>query len=304
MLTAYNMEYRRRHCAPVFSFSSLCCLLAFLSTLFLAFFVPYGSGQFWLKSSLRYEQPLVRHRGELFVALETSLGATYQYSTYNALAAAAENAVPAFVEFANEDTNSDGIVDVVRIRVVVELTDGLNATEFRKVNVAVGLEYQLNETTKIAMKSGFFTSFNTPSGAGQIHAIGDLVLSQKFPIPVHSERKYLYDSASIFDLLVASTFTAAQRSYNARNETLDYRKAVLITPSALDEVTIDLTLHVPTHQEVAYDPSMQETLKNAWLQYLYLLLPVYFVVYEVVMWALVRYKVVATVVREDELLTA
>eukprot|EP00826_Nyctotherus_ovalis_P017479 TRINITY_DN15152_c0_g2_i1.p1 TRINITY_DN15152_c0_g2~~TRINITY_DN15152_c0_g2_i1.p1 ORF type:complete len:305 (+),score=76.94 TRINITY_DN15152_c0_g2_i1:99-1013(+) len=304
MLTAYNMEYRRRYCAPVFSFSSLCCLLAFLSTIFLAFFVPYGSGQFWLKSNLRYEQPLVRYRGEFYLDLETSAGTVYQYSTYNTITAKADNVVPVFVEFGNEDTNFDGIVDVIRIRAVVELGSDLKATAFQKVNLAVGLEYQLNDTTKITMKSGFFTSFNTPAGAGQIHAIGNLVLSQKFPISVHSNRKYLYDSASIFDPLLANNYITALHSYNARNETLEYQKTTLITPSALNEITLDLTLHIPTHQEVAYDPSMQEMLKNGWLQYLYLLIPIYFAVYEIVMWALVRYKVMGTVAREDELLIA
>jgi len=310
MFKVYDAEYRRRYYAPICSFSTFCCVVAFLATLSLSFFVPFATKQFWIKSNLYYEQPIVKFRGELYLALirdGINSNPLYTYSTHNAINSIPGDVVQTFVDYGNEDKNFDGIIDVIKIKAVLDFPPGANRVDtgqLRRIDLAIGLDYMLNQTTKIAMKSGFFVSFNTPLGKSNIQAIGDLMLKQKTPIKVHNTRKQLYNGESIFVPLFTKDYWNAVEEYNGRNETLEYQKNVIINFTNQENITIDLTIYIPTHQEVAYETTMQELLKMGWLQYFYLLVPIYFIVYEIVMWALVKYKVMLTKVKEDELLTS
>ena len=79
------------------------------------------------------------------------------------------------IESSSEDTNFDNIIDVITIKIIFSI----NPSNLKQINIAIGLLYELQDSTKITLRSGFFTTFNSPYRASRIRAIGDLRLFLK-----------------------------------------------------------------------------------------------------------------------------
>lgn len=98
-----------------------------------------------------------------------------------------------------------------------------------------------------------------------------------------------------------------QDYYQERNETLEYLATSTVTygttQSPPPALTVDLLFKVPQHQELVYIPSVLEVLKQAWVQYVYVLIPLYFALYFLLFGYLVENRIF-TSVEKSELHTA
>ncbi len=302
MIKVYNAPYIRRYYAPFLSTATVCCFLALAFVVLLPFFLAYGTGQFWIKSNTYYEQPRVQFTGELFIDVSNTTGTVAYCSIQSINQQFGNNVLAPIVESASEDANDDGKNDMITIRAFLPV---YNATTVTQVNMIVGLHYLLSETVKIRMVSGIFVSVYAGSGASKIVAVGDVLLRQKHPLEVSSKSiSTLYAGAGIFEPLKTGSFLSALKEYEKRNETLQFRHNEIVVPYGGGAQTeIELKLRVPLNQPVHYVPGMVEMLKTAWIQYMYILIPVYFVIYELLLWLVVRFKVVPSTGYDDELLT-
>ena len=82
-------------------------------------------------------------------------------------------------------------------------------------------------------------------------------------------------------------------------ETLNYMGNTLVQPLGSSfSTTVELKLEVPTSQEVHYRPGVMETMKFAWVQYVYILIPV-LVVVNLVLGFLFKYRIFDTMMVSD-----
>ena len=296
MIKVYNAEYGRRYHAPFLSSASLCCAIAFLMTIFMPFFLAYATKQFWIKSNILYEQPKVSYTGELFINAATDKSSLSYCSLGSINQQFANSGLNPIVETSVEDSNNDGFNDLIRIRAILPL----EPSKVSQVNMIVGISYELTGVSKIKMNTGFFVSFNTGAGASLIKAIGDVRLKLKELLPVLDKTQTLYNGEGIFEPLNRGSYMDALKSYSTRNHTLEYKNNAIILPYGGSQTTVELKIKVPMNEEIAYKTELKEMMKDAWIQYIYLLIPMYFVMYELIMWIIIKFKIVPSNPVEDD----
>jgi len=297
MLKVYNAEYRRNYTAPLISTGTFCCFIAAVATIILPFFIAYATQQFWISTGVYYEQPKVKYTGELFLNIATQQE-SYSYCTLNSINQQFANAmITPIIENSNEDTNFDGINDILTVRAIIPI----DPSKVVQVNMLVGLNYELVGWATGKMDSGIFVSFDTGAGASLIKSAGELRLKQTTPLSLSSKPRTLY--TSIFQTLQKYSYTETQKEYYTRNMTLEYKANSIILPYGDSQTTVELKIRIPTRQDVSYEAGLIEMMKNAWIQYIYILIPLYFVMYELVMWIMIRFNIVSSQPEEDEQLT-
>ena len=121
------------------------------------------------------------------------------------------------------------------------------------------------------------------NNANSIILNGELKLKQKSPIaqmsiPKILKDKYLFgvDRESPYDML------ALYNKYSNRNVTTKFEGDLFLSPKSNNDnskVEIILNVYIPKIQDVLYYASFGETIKEAWIQYIYIFIPIYFLVH-------------------------
>jgi hypothetical protein len=97
-------------------------------------------------------------------------------------------------------------------------------------------------------------------------------------IPKILKDKYLFgvDRESPYDML------ALYNKYSNRNVTTKFEGDLFLSPKLNNDnnkVEIILNVYIPKIQDVLYYASFGETIKEAWIQYIYIFIPIYFLVH-------------------------
>ncbi len=283
MLRVYSEYYIREYSARAFSLSSFCCIMMFVVAVFLPFLLMISTNQFWLFTSIAYEQPKISYSGELYMNVLASDSRSYcSVARIHAPFVDQGLALNPVVSVTTEDTNNDGVPDLITLNATIPTT----TSNVRQVNLIVGLDYLLQETASISMNGGIFLSFFSPAGASYMRATGDVVLVQRFPLYPSMAKRYLYLTQDLFSTFEASGYQAAFKAYHLRNDTLILEhttKMVGISGSA-SMLTLEVKLRIPTNQEVMYQQPLFEILKFAWIQYMAFFVPIFAVAYYFLMW--------------------
>jgi hypothetical protein len=121
------------------------------------------------------------------------------------------------------------------------------------------------------------------SGAKNIKLNGDIELVQKSPIISTTITSQLYNYENPFydiDTKLNSPFDFYYyyNKYKNLNYTLKYNYEKNEQDSS-DKLGINIEINIPKLQRVFYIQSIFETIKYAWMQYFYIFLPIYFVLY-------------------------
>jgi hypothetical protein len=119
-----------------------------------------------------------------------------------------------------------------------------------------------------------------PNGASSVFIDGVLKLRQRKPLKSSKiVRKVYNESLFSLDRPVDGFWTQMLRRYLDRNETTFYDyQSFSYAPGDGLSTRINLNLRVPVFQEVAYQPLFLQNLKFAWIQYLSLVIPIWFIV--------------------------
>lgn len=266
MLRVYSDYYYRSYKAPYISFGSFCCLAAAVLTLLIPFLLLYFTGPpFWNYNALAYEQPKVSFTNEEFVR-----------SPHSEISLDGKS---------SEDPNDDGRNDVLSIEVTVPAPNGdIGGTQ---VDFAIGLRYEIEDIARVAMNTALFFTLNVPKGASEIKVEGDLILNQRTPVYPSYKQRELYGNEGIFQALQTSYLEAFELCYS-RNHTLQYDFTQTATVSSGNSVpvstTVEIKIRIPPLQAILYQQGLFEVLKQAWVQYMGLFVPVYILTYYGFMW--------------------
>eukprot|EP00826_Nyctotherus_ovalis_P065767 TRINITY_DN9677_c0_g5_i1.p1 TRINITY_DN9677_c0_g5~~TRINITY_DN9677_c0_g5_i1.p1 ORF type:complete len:182 (-),score=35.21 TRINITY_DN9677_c0_g5_i1:130-675(-) len=153
-----------------------------------------------------------------------------------------------------------------------------------QVSFAIGLRYEIEDIAKVGMNTALFFTLNIPPTASEIKIEGDLMLNQRTPVYPSYKQRELYANEGIFQVLERSYLEAFELCYN-RNHTLHYDFTQTVTAlGGSGQVAVEINIRIPPLQPILYQQTLFEVLKQAWVQYVGLFVPVYVLVYYGFMW--------------------
>lgn len=156
------------------------------------------------------------------------------------------------------------------------------ATETVKaVNVLFYLQYYVSNEINTQFKTMVYKSINAPNGGNLAYAQmnGDLRLVQKNFMAQGTIKRELYSSTLESDYFNYGIQGILDR-YNTRNQTTVYDANPSVHSfSSTTSTQILMQVRIPTYQPIMYYTSVLEILKNAWIEYFALLIPIYMILY-------------------------
>jgi len=250
----------------------------------LPYVLAIAMGAFWTKDAFEREQPGVRFRHEVLVEAYLADGTAIGWSTSDQLnTALGARLRPCQLRAWPEDTDRDGKPEALQFSLKVPL-DADGGERLHGLTVLVGVEavyasdrfadLRLNGSVLVQHQSGL------PGARWRQHAdVGLRTTNPLRPASMESRKP----CASPFWLLQQplgldgqpTTAEAEVDRYDACNDTLTLAaQPPLWTPGAASSFELRLTLHVPSAR-IPYQPGALAQLKLGWIQYLALLLPIY-----------------------------
>ena len=149
-------------------------------------------------------------------------------------------------------------------------------------------------------------TFSTPNGVSRLMTIGsiDLVQKENFALgKVERQIGFEDENDMAYLLRTEDIMSFMMNKYNL-NTTTEYNiQTQYITKSesnsAAEEIEIDLMMDIPLNQEIRYTPSFLELAANFWVQYIALLIPSFYIIYQTILGNAFRVKILDSKVSSE-----
>ena len=281
--------------------SEFCSLSTFIGFIFLilAIFIPLlsalSSEDFWLRLKEYFEQPKVEYSENYMLYVSTENAKTYFYSSNNNLNENFKSIAglsinkdigaleeQAQVTSSSIDSDDDGISDKITVRYETSNNDIIDSKE-KDIKLIFFLRYRLTKQVKLLMTPMIYIDIPlVESGAKEVNLNGDLELVQKSPIVSTTITSQIYNYENVFELdeNLYSPFDLLYyyNKYKNLNYTLKYNYEKIEKKSD-GKLIINIEMYIPKLQRVLYIQSVFEAIKYAWMQYFYIFLPIYIILY-------------------------
>jgi hypothetical protein len=188
----------------------------------------------------------------------------------------------------NIDSDNDGINDIIKFKL------NFLAQNFRNLKLFLFFDYFLTEKVKLKMNSMTYIDIDCPyKSCAKIEANGDLNLFQKSPISVSSIPLGIYydenhmrnifnnvdRGESVFDIFYYYDKYVVKRNLTTRFKINE----IFYTPNNNNNdnnnVEIEINFNIPKLQPVFYNDSVYGTLKNTFVQYIFISVFVFYVLW-------------------------
>ena len=193
------------------------------------------------------------------------------------------------------DIDEDGINDKLTIKYEVtdlELFNPENTNNYnikQDIKIMFFLKYGLRKKVKLIMTPMVYINLpvelinsNQVNGK-EIRLNGDLELIQKSPIVSTAVTSQLYyeENPFIIDYKDSSPFDLLYyyNKYKDNNYTVKYKYEKIEKPIEDKKIEIIIEMNIPKMQQIFYIQSVFEAIKYAWMQYFYIFLPIYLILY-------------------------
>ena len=295
-LTPYKKTYTSDYC----SLSTFIGFVFLILAIFLPLFAAISSEDFWLRLKEYLEQPKVEFTNDymLYISHGTTItDQTFFYSSVSTLNDFYKKAcdfelnkdichsdVEPIVTASQEDNDDDGINDKLNLRFEID-SNAIISSEKKDVKIIFFLKYRLTKTVKLIMTPMIYVNIPlTEAGAKEIQLNGDLELVQKSPIASTTITSQIYNKENkVFEIdqKLNSPFDLFYyfNKYKNLNYTLKYNYEKIEKTTSDNKLIIDMQMNIPKLQRVFYIQSAFEAIKYAWMQYFYIFLPIYIILY-------------------------
>ena len=312
----YVDSYKKTYYSNVFSLSSCITFILFLFVLLISLFAGYASEDFWKTITTYYEQPIVTDTKNFLIyttevkkvkEVNRNKIYTYFYSSSNVLNGNfPENNNNMYllsspsVSIGFYDDDNDGRND--RIKGEITFSTGNQGEDndpstLMNIKLLLFFNYALKDKAKFIMNTMIPIDIDCPNGAMEISTKGDLLFYQKSPIASTSipNKKYYVDDTEengyVFDTDLFSPYDYMEiyNKYSNRNFTTkyDYTEFVLPGQSTSNRlVTIKIDIQIPKLQKILFYQSVYLSLKEAWIQYIYIFIPIFICVFYLLLFIL------------------
>ena len=298
MPLVFLSPYKKAYSSEIVSLSTLLGLVVLLTAILIPLFAAFATEDFWLRLKEYTEQPLVDYTKKYMVyiskfdkdnnLLETSFRSSNkdlnkkfqdiidENTPINDNCKLEESADP---RTSSTDIDGDEIKDKITIKYEIDKSANPNFD----IKLLFFLKYGLTKKVKLIMTPIIYLDIpvlDVSTGGREITLSGNLELVQKSPIHSTTITSQMYykkqpfgEKVPYFDLLYY------YNEYKSYNYTVKYNYEKIETNIEDDKIIINIDMYIPKLQEVLYYQSVFEAIKYAWMQYFYIFLPIYFVLY-------------------------
>lgn len=303
IFTVFTDSVIRQYKTSVVSKALLFQLIVIVITLLAPFFLAYSSRGFWLREGTYREQADVTFRREIVISLSGSKQSSRiffsSFSNFNHLLSD-QLRVP-LIRSREDDSNFDGLKDALYFSVEMPL---LPSDDIMHVQLLLFFNYQLKKYSELSLQGMIVVDESTPVVSAELHFSGRLRLRQRGLLSA-SGKVNTYDvpvvnTTSLFakDYDIPTIIT----SYESRNETvyLDQVSRIWKSGQSPDgRFLVKGTLYYP-EQTISFRPGFWEVVKQAWIQYLSVLVIFVFIFHYIKLFVF-RHQIVTTTVTSPKL---
>ena len=287
-------SYKKTYYANAFSLASCITFLFLIFVVLIPIFAGYASEDFWNSLQTYYEQPIVIYNSNyLIYTMEGDIDQGTLTGYFSSSSTDLNSYYPGnllrnpSISVGQFDDDNDGKND----RLVAKISfSSENRTQFKNVKFLLFLDYGLRDKAKLLMNTMVYVDIDTPNGVSEITTKGDLILKQTSPIASTSVPSKQYYSTDLFevDLYSPYDFLEIYNKFTNRNYTTSYEYIPFIIPpnSGSNVITMNIEINIPKLQKVFFYQSVYLNLKEAWIQYLFIFIPIFVGVYYLLLFIL------------------
>ena len=297
MPLVFLSPYKKTYSSDFCSLSTLIGFIFLILAIFIPLFAALSSEDFWLRLKEYIEQPRVECTDDYMIYITTGTGEandkfrTFFSSSNNSLNEKL-NLISEYnltdITFLDKKlecypTENDGINDKITLNIVI---DEVNIIQSNRIDFKLMffLKYGLTKQVKLLMTPMVYLDIPIlEDGRKRIDINGDIELIQKSPIVSTTITSQIYNyEKNVFEIdeNLYSPFDLLYfyNKYKNLNYTLkyDYEKTETSNSNNLE---IKIGINIPKLQRVFYIESVFEAIKYAWMQYFYIFLPIYIILY-------------------------
>ena len=300
MPLVFITPYKKTYSSSVCSLSTLIGFILLILAIFIPLLAAFSSEDFWLRLKEYMEQPIVEFSNDYLLSVTSNIGTknikSYFYSSNSKLNEKFENISKhelnagfyledkAQITSSSFDDDNDGIDDRIIIKYETSEKEIFDSDK-KDIKFIFFLKYRLMKQVKLLMTPMIYVDIPIiGKGGKQIDLNGDIELIQKSPIvsttitsQIYNEDNPLYVNErlySAFDML------HLYNKYKNLNYTLKYNYEKI--EQNLDErLIVNIEIHIPKLQRVLYIQSVYDAIKYAWMQYFYIFIPIYIILYSI-----------------------
>jgi transmembrane protein 231 len=271
-----------------------------LLTILVPFFFSFYTNGFYLKVATYFEMPEVSFTKDFIIeVVEDSSGTVtdkqftsvsdFHHYNVNTLA-------PPFFSYYREDEKDDGHPEKIVFDITVQ---GVTSKNVRDLYLALSFNYKLDGVIKEQMISLAVFQVHSPSGLGKVNAYGTLALKQREPIEDDYQEKTEYNINPLLKVINGS-LTEMYTEYLERTEITEFNGKTVVSPyGATNKFDIHIELMIPKQQEIQYNPAVLESLKNAWIQYIFVLIPLYYILIRYVLRFILSNQIIEVHIKDN-----
>ena len=297
-VTPYKKTYSSEFC----SLSTLIGFVFLVLAILIPLFAAFSSEDFWLRLKEYLEQPKIDFTNDYILYVSTfdsnnnptrtffdssnktlndMINKIGNYNLNSNLNLISRENKASISKYSYDDDN-DGINDRLIIRYETNKEEIITNNNNIDVKLIFFVNYRLTKEVKLLMTPMIYVDIPIINGAKEINLSGDLELVQKSPIVSTTVTSQIYNKKkpltvdeklnSPLDLL------NIYNEYKNMNYTLKYNYEK-IEKRSNNKLIINIEMNIPKLQRVFYIQSVFEAIKYAWMQYFYIFLPIYIILY-------------------------
>ena len=297
-VTPYKKTYSSEFC----SLSTLIGFVFLVLAILIPLFAAFSSEDFWLRLKEYLEQPKIDFTNDYILYVSTfdsnnnpintffdssdktlndMINKIGNYNLNSNLNLISREDKASISKYSYDDDN-DGINDRLIIRYETNKEEIITNNNNIDVKLIFFVNYRLTKEVKLLMTPMIYVDIPIINGAKEINLSGDLELVQKSPIVSTTVTSQIYNKKkpltvdeklnSPLDLL------NIYNEYKNMNYTLKYNYEK-IEKRSNNKLFINIEMNIPKLQRVFYIQSVFEAIKYAWMQYFYIFLPIYIILY-------------------------
>ncbi|XP_062508277.1 transmembrane protein 231-like [Corticium candelabrum] len=279
LLTVFTDNVIRQYRTSIVSKGLLFQLVVFVTTIVVPFFVAYSSRGFWMREGTYREQADVTFRREVVLTLSGYQRTRIFFSSFSSFnhLLSDQLRVP-LIRSREEDSNFDGLSDVLHFSLEMPL---LPNDEVVSVQLLLFFDYRLKKYSELTLQGMIIMDESTPIQSAKFHFSGRLRLRQSGPLPASGQ----VNTYNVHAINTTSSFaqdydiTSIVTNYESRNDTIYLDLASHVWKkgqSPNGKFIIVGTVYYP-EQTISFRPGFWEVIKQAWIQYLAILVIFVFV---------------------------
>ena len=297
-VTPYKKTYSSEFC----SLSTLIGFVFLVLAILIPLFAAFSSEDFWLRLKEYLEQPKIDFTNDYILYVSTfdsnnnpintffdssnktlndMINKIGNYNLNSNLNLISREDKASISKYSYDDDN-DGINDRLIIRYETNKEEIITNNNNIDVKLIFFVNYRLTKEVKLLMTPMIYVDIPIINGAKEINLSGDLELVQKSPIVSTTVTSQIYNKKKplTVDEKLNSTLYLLNiyNEYKNMNYTLKYNYEK-IEKRSNNKLIINIEMNIPKLQRVFYIQSVFEAIKYAWMQYFYIFLPIYIILY-------------------------